>query len=83
LNRRLETRENKNPQLSDLRESSSIEQDADVVVMIYRDEVYHPEPENLNAGKAEIFLSKHRNGPTGKVDLAFINTYTRFENLTY
>jgi hypothetical protein len=82
LNRRLETRENKKPQLSDLRESGSIEQDADLVMLIYRDEVYHPEADNPNIGKAEIILSKHRNGPTGKVDLAFLNIYTRFENLT-
>jgi replicative DNA helicase len=82
LNRRLESRENKKPQLSDLRESGSIEQDADLVMLIYRDEVYHAEPDNPNIGKAEIILSKHRNGPIGKVELAFINTYTRFENLT-
>ncbi len=81
LNRRLESRENKKPQLSDLRESGSIEQDADLVMLIYRDEVYHPEPDNPNIGKAEIILSKHRNGPTGKVDLTFISAYTRFENL--
>jgi replicative DNA helicase len=81
LNRRLEIRENKKPQLSDLRESGSIEQDADLVLLIYRDEVYHPEPDNPNIGKAEILLSKHRNGPTGKVELAFISAYTRFENL--
>jgi replicative DNA helicase len=81
LNRRLETRENKKPQLSDLRESGSIEQDADLVMLIYRDEVYHPEADNPNIGKAEIILSKHRNGPTGKVELAFLNIYTRFENL--
>jgi replicative DNA helicase len=81
LNRRLESRDNKKPQLSDLRESGAIEQDADLVLLIYRDEVYHPEPDNPNIGKAEIILSKHRNGPTGKVDLAFISAYTRFENL--
>jgi replicative DNA helicase len=81
LNRRLEIRENKKPQLSDLRESGSIEQDADLVLLIYRDEVYHPEPDNPNIGKAEIILSKHRNGPTGKVELAFISAYTRFEDL--
>ena len=56
LNRRLESRENKKPQLSDLRESGSIEQDADLVMLIYRDEVYHPEPDNPNIGKAEAYF---------------------------
>ncbi len=83
LNRRLENRDNKKPQLSDLRESGSIEQDADLVLLIYRDEVYHPEPDNPNIGKAEIILAKHRNGPTGKFELAYLSACTRFENLGF
>ena len=67
------------PQLSDLRESGSIEQDADLVMFIYREEVYKPSEEN--AGLAELIISKQRNGPTGIVKLAFLREYTRFENL--
>jgi len=67
------------PQLSDLRESGSIEQDADLVMFIYREEVYKPSEEN--AGLAELLISKQRNGPTGVVKLAFLREYTRFENL--
>jgi replicative DNA helicase len=67
------------PQLSDLRESGSIEQDADLVMFIYREEVYKPSEEN--AGLAELLISKQRNGPTGIVKLAFLREYTRFENL--
>ena len=67
------------PQLSDLRESGSIEQDADVVAFIFREEVYKPEREDLR-GMAELIVAKQRNGPTGKVKLAFLRQYTRFEN---
>lgn len=67
------------PQLSDLRESGSIEQDADLVVFIYREEVYKPSEEN--AGLAELIIAKQRNGPTGIVKLAFLRDFTRFENL--
>jgi replicative DNA helicase len=79
LSRTLESRQDKRPMLADLRESGSIEQDADVVMFIYRDEVYHPETSDL--GTAEIHVSKHRNGPTGVVRLAFLPHYTRFANM--
>jgi replicative DNA helicase len=81
LNRKLEERSDKRPQLSDLRESGALEQDSDVVAFIYRDEVYNKEENNPNKGTAEIILAKQRNGPTGKVTLTFINQYTRFENM--
>lgn len=81
LQRRLEARENKRPRLSDLGEYGSIEQHADVVIFIYRDEVYYPEPENPNVGKAEIHIPKNGNGYIGRVDLAFSKRYARFENL--
>jgi replicative DNA helicase len=79
LSRGLEMRADKRPMLADLRESGSIEQDADVVMFIYRDEVYDPKPEN--AGQAEILVAKHRSGPTGVVQLAFLPQYTRFANM--
>jgi replicative DNA helicase len=81
LNRMLEQRSDKHPVLSDLRESGALEQDADLVLFIYRDEVYNKEESNTKRGTAEIILSKHRNGPTGTVTLTFLNQYTRFENM--
>jgi replicative DNA helicase len=79
LNRQLEYRQDKRPMLADLRESGSIEQDADVVIFIYRDEYYNPESEQR--GMAEIIVAKHRNGPTGASRLAFLEQYTKFANL--
>jgi len=80
LSRAVEQRNERRPLLSDLRESGAIEQDADLVVFIYREEYYKPKTEKK--GIAEIIISKQRNGPTGKVDLAFIKEYAKFENLS-
>jgi replicative DNA helicase len=79
LSRAIEQRQNRRPQLSDLRESGSIEQDADVVMFIDREETWNPDTEKK--GEAELFVSKHRNGPTGIVDLAFVKEIASFRNL--
>ncbi|MBF0449455.1 MAG: replicative DNA helicase [Candidatus Magnetomorum sp.] len=81
LNRKLEERGDKRPILSDLRESGSLEQDADLVIFIYRDEVYNKDETNPNKGLADILLRKQRNGPTGEVVLRFNGAYTRFDDL--
>ncbi len=79
LNRGLEQRQDKRPMLSDLRESGALEQDADVVMFLYRDEIYNSESDQR--GIAEVIVAKHRNGPTASVRLAFLGQYTRFENM--
>lgn len=78
LNRSLEQRPNKRPVASDLRESGAIEQDADIIMFIYRDEIYNPD--SPDKGMAELIISKHRNGSTGTVRMTFFGEFTRFEN---
>jgi replicative DNA helicase len=79
LSRAVESRNNKRPMMSDLRESGSIEQDADLVMMLYRDEYYNPD--TPDRGVAEVIVTKHRNGPTGAIKLLFQAGQTRFVNL--
>ncbi|MFO0208520.1 MAG: DnaB-like helicase C-terminal domain-containing protein, partial [Betaproteobacteria bacterium] len=79
LNRSLESRTDKRPLMSDLRESGAIEQDADIVIGLYRDEYYNPD--STERGIAEAIILKQRNGPTGVVQLAFRAPFTRFDNL--
>ncbi|MES2491089.1 MAG: replicative DNA helicase [Pseudomonadota bacterium] len=85
LNRSVESRDNKRPHMADLRESGSIEQDADIVALLYRDEVYNNMErtgrDSPDKGTAEIIIAKHRNGATGTIKAAFFGQYTRFENL--
>jgi len=81
LSRKTEERTGNRPQLSDLRESGAIEQDADLILFIYRDEVYNRDPDNPNRGKAEVIIGKQRNGPIGKIDLAFLDKFTSFKDL--
>ncbi|MDX2019287.1 MAG: replicative DNA helicase [Deltaproteobacteria bacterium] len=79
LNRGVEKREDKRPMMSDLRESGAIEQDADMICFIHREEVFNPD-DTENKGKAELIVAKHRNGATGTIPMTFIREYTRFEN---
>jgi replicative DNA helicase len=81
LSRAVESRTSKKPMLSDLRESGSIEQDADIVMFIYREDYYDPETVDKK-GKAEIIISKQRNGPVGTIELLFQSNITKFKNPT-
>ncbi|MDI9579912.1 MAG: DnaB-like helicase C-terminal domain-containing protein, partial [Thermobispora sp.] len=81
LNRGPEQRQDKRPQISDLRESGSIEQDADVVILLHREDAY--EPESPRAGEADLIVAKHRNGPTATVTVAFQGHYSRFVDMAH
>jgi replicative DNA helicase len=84
LNRSPEGREDHKPRMSDLRESGSIEQDADVVMLLHREDYYHQsEPEYTKNNTAEVIIAKQRNGPTGSVNLVFRDKFTRFENASH
>ena len=80
MSRAVEARPDRRPRLSDLRESGAIEQDADIVMFIYRDEMYDQDTERVNL--ADIIIAKHRNGPTGEITLQFDAAHTRFGDLT-
>jgi replicative DNA helicase len=81
LSRKTEERRDFRPQLSDLRESGAIEQDADLILFLYRDELYNRSDDNPNRGKAEVIIGKQRNGPIGKIELAFLDKFTTFKEL--
>ena len=83
LNRDVEKRGSKRPMLSDLRESGSIEQDADIVAFVYRDDYYNKDENNPNRGIAEVNFAKHRNGPTATIKLKWQEAFTRFEDLSW